>query len=59
MTLGVVGDEDGEVGRACIMEGLVCNVTHIREAHEKKPEKYPLFCKKGVISDINKRTSAK
>lgn len=42
MTLGVVGDEDGKVGRAWIMEGLVCNVTQVRKAHETKPEKDPM-----------------
>lgn len=39
MALGVVGDGDGEVGRAWIVEGLVCNATHGRKVLETKPEK--------------------
>lgn len=55
--MGVVGNEDGEVGRAWTMEGLICNITHVTEAFEKQPEKDTSFCKKGIIIDVNKRTS--
>lgn len=46
MTLGEVGNADGEVGRAWTMEGLICNITHVTEAFEKQPEKDTSFCKK-------------
>lgn len=41
-------------------ESLLCNITNVREAHELKPGKDPFIPhtkKRGVISDLNKRTS--
>lgn len=46
MALGVVGNEDGDMVRAWIIGGLVCNLTNVRKAHELKPDKDPFITQK-------------